>query len=93
MLPKYKKSTRTIQEASCFCTFSIFWNVESAREWDLTMQMVWWYYAVAHFEETLNGFSWILAVSQSCMSGRISRVRLGFEPGSCLGFVKMFQAI
>jgi len=24
------------------------WNFASAREWDFTAQMVWWYFAIAH---------------------------------------------
>jgi len=24
------------------------WNVASAREYDITAQMIWWYYAAAH---------------------------------------------
>ena len=43
------------------------------------------------FKGTLNSSSWILAVSQSCKSGRILRVKLGFGFG--LKFVEKFQAI
>jgi len=46
--------THLLQIASCFSAFPKFWNAASARESDLTAQMVWWYCAVAHLRENIG---------------------------------------
>jgi len=48
----------------------MFVNVASAREWDFTVQMVWWYCAVCQFRNLETG------------AGTASNARVGYFSGS-----------
>ena len=58
--------THLFQIASpCFLAFPTFWNVAIVRESDFTVQMIWWYCAVAHLRGNIGLVLVLVVVKQN----------------------------